>query len=298
MTVGERDYRTYGLVGTILFHLALLLLFLFSIFTAPDPPLGGGDGVVLNYGIDEAGFGDIQTTAPANESKNTEDSRPSAERVEKPVEPEVKAEPIKPIVEEKLVTSDEESPINVKVVEKDPPKVVEQPKEEVKVVERPKSLYPGKSKTENSSGNGTAGTSNQPTGNNNGDRPGSVGDQGDPNGSIDSKSLYGKPGSGGSGGGSGTGNGTGANLNMPGWRYDVRPKTDPYENETGKIVFRITIDANGEIESVLPVESNVSPQVVKWYREQVYKTPFSRINTSTPSDRGATGTITFIIRSR
>jgi periplasmic protein TonB len=46
------------------------------------------------------------------------------------------------------------------------------------------------------------------------------------------------------------------------------------------------------------VESNVSPQVVKWYRDEVFKTSFSRISSKTPTDKGASGTITFIIRSR
>ena len=115
-----------------------------------------------------------------------------------------------------------------------------------------------------------------------------MGDKGDPNGKMEAKSLYGKPG----------GGGGGPSLNMPGWRYDIKPKDDPYENETGKVVFRINIDADGNIESVQVVESNVSPQVVKWYRDEVYKTSFSRTNAGSPSDKGASGTITFIIRSR
>ena len=55
----------------------LLLLFLFTHFHGPNPPLAasGGDGVELNYGLDEAGSGDIQSMAPANNSLNREDSR-------------------------------------------------------------------------------------------------------------------------------------------------------------------------------------------------------------------------------
>ncbi|QNP51753.1 hypothetical protein H9L05_17605 [Hymenobacter qilianensis] len=76
------DYREHhrreALVGTVIVHVLLLLLFIFTVFKGPDPPLTemGGGGVELNYGVDEAGYGDIQTLAQANNSRNTEDSRP------------------------------------------------------------------------------------------------------------------------------------------------------------------------------------------------------------------------------
>ena len=76
------DYREHhrreALVGTVIVHVLLLLLFLFTVFKGPDPPLTemGGGGVELNYGVDEDGYGDIQTLAQANNSRNTEDSRP------------------------------------------------------------------------------------------------------------------------------------------------------------------------------------------------------------------------------
>ena len=288
----EDDFRKYGLIGTVVLHTLLILAFIFAVFSVPDPPLEGGSGVDLQYGIiGDEGFGDIQTTAPPNNSPNTEESRPAAvapqvaqEQQQAPVE-EVKAS------EERIVTTDEESAVNIKPVDKPEPKA-EKPKEEVKEAPKAVALYPGKSKVEN--GVGGSGSSNTPAGNNTGDKPGKVGDQGAPDGSMTGTVYTGKPGSG--GGGSG-GSGGGANLNMPGWHYDVRPKQDPYENEAGKIVFQITIDANGEINNVKKIESNVSPQVEKWYRDQIFKTTFSRTNKEA-ADQGATGTITFIIRSR
>ena len=291
MTLEEEDYRKYGLLVTVLFHAALLALFFFVILREPNPPLSGGDGIVLNYGLDAEGFGDVQTTAPANESKNTQDSRPAPARPERTAQPEVKPEPVKEAVEEKVLTTDEESPVNMKVVEKPQPKVAEQPKEEVKIVEKPKALYPGKANTDNGTGNGTAGTSNNATGNNNGDRPGKVGDQGDPNGSLNSKALYGKPGTGTGGSGDGS-------LNMPGWGYDRKPRPNDTSNETGELVFRIKISEDGEVESVVKVSGNVSPALEKLYRDEVYRSTFTRTSSNAAANVGATGTIRFIIRSK
>lgn len=291
MTIEEEDYRKYGLLVTLLFHAGLLALFFFIILREPQPPLAGGDGIVLNYGLDAEGYGDVQTTAPANESKKTEDSRPAPARPERAAQPEVKPEPVKAAVEEKILTTEEESPVNIKVVEKPQPKVVEQPKEEIKVVEKPKALYPGKSKADNGTGNGVAGTSNAATGNNNGDRPGKVGDQGDPNGSLNSKALYGKPGTGSGGSGSGS-------LNMPGWGYDREPRPNDTSSETGELVFRIKINEDGEVESVVKVSGNVSPGLEKLYRDEVFRTTFSRTSPKNAASAGATGTIRFIIRSK
>jgi periplasmic protein TonB len=285
LTSQERKDRRTAMIVSVIFHaLLILLLFYIMAWRAPNPPLEEY-GIEVNFGMDATGGGEVQTKAVANESTNREDSKPATTTPE-PAKPEVRPQPTvsQPQSQPALATDNDNEVVVKKEVVKPTP---EPPKEEVKVVEKPKALYTGKTKT-NSAGSGTAGTSNTPTGNSNGDDAGAVGDKGSPEGKMEAKNLYGKPG----------GGGGGPSLNMPGWRYDVRPKEDPYENESGKIVFKITIDADGEIENIQVVESNVSPQVVKWYRDEVFKTSFSRTSSKTPNDQGATGTITFIIRSR
>ncbi|WP_207430458.1 hypothetical protein [Sabulibacter ruber] len=294
-TIESKD-RIKALVGATLFYIVLFAVFYFIVFKTPNPPLGGGEGIVLNYGLDAEGFGDIQTLASANASTNTEDSKPARqieEQVQTP-QPQPQQQPTAEAQEEKVITTDDEGP--VAIPPKEVAKPVTTPREVAKpepakpapVVEKPRALYPGKSTTNGA--NGRNGTSNNPTGNNNGDRPGKVGDQGDPNGSIDSKALYGTPGKGTGGGGGGSG------LNLPGWRYDVAPKPDPFDNETGIVKFEIKIDGNGDLVSVRVLESNVSPKVVNWYKEQVQKTSFSRTSNGS-GGAGATGTITFILRA-
>jgi protein TonB len=284
----ENDYRNYGLIGTVLFHGILLAIFILMVFKGPDPPLAGGDGgIVLNYGVlGEEGYGDIQTTAIANNSQNKEDSRPSAatpEQTPEPIQQQQKAVEATP---EKVVTGVEESGVNVNEAEK--PKKIEQAKEEVKAVEKPKTLYPGRSGNQSGS-NGTAGSNNNATGNNNGDRPGKVGDQGNPNGSLDSKALYGKQGT----------NGVGdSKLNMPGWAFDSDPKPKDTSSESGRIVFDIKVNKDGEITYCQVKEYNVSQALLKLYKDAVLRSSLTPTNASGEADAGASGTVTFIITAR
>lgn len=287
----ENDYRNYGLIGTVAFHGGLLALFLTMVFKGPNPPLeGGGDGIVLNYGvIGEEGFGDVQTTAQANDSQNKEDSRPAAAAPEEVKQPEqsMVAQKAVEATPDRVITGNEETGYSVKEAEK--PKKIEEAQKEVKAIEKPKSLYPGKSNVQ-SGANGTAGSSNTATGNNNGDRPGKVGDQGNPEGTLDSKALYGKAGT-----GTGVGNGS---LHMPGWAFDRPPRPNDDSNESGRIVFDIKVDKEGTIYYCAVRETNVSAQLTKLYKDAVLKTSLSPTNASGEADAGASGTVTFIIKAR
>lgn len=277
----EEKNRRIALAVSIVAHLVLLLfLFFMLVWKAENPPKDQIGGIEMSFGTTDAGSGEIHSKATPNESPNKEDSRPPAASEE--VTPVPVVTPVvtpTPPVAEKIVTSSMESPVAVKEEPKPQPKP--EPKVEEKKVDN-RALLPVKSK--DGGGNGTAGTSNTATGNNNG-KEGVTGDKGNPAG------LYpgSKSGAGGSGGGP---------LNMPGWRFDLEPKTDPFNNETGKVVFRIKIDAEGEITSLDIIESNVSAKVANFYRSEVRKSTFSRTSGAGSKSVGATGTITFLIRSR
>jgi len=281
----EKNKRIAAGVSIVVHALILLLLFYLLAWRAPNPP-AEVDGIELNFGMDAAGSGDLQTTAAANVSENIEDSKPAPTQPDPLPEPEpiVTPSPPRPVETPKVVTTTADAPVSVKEEVKPQPKP--QPKEEVvkKEPEKPKSLYPGKPTT--STGNGKSGSSDAATGNNNGDDDDKVGDKGSPEGKLDAKALYGKP-----------GGGAGGSLDMPGWRYDIEPKRDPYNNETGIIRFRIKIDSDGNFMGADVLESNVSPQVVAWYRTQLQKTTFSRTGGDGESS-GATGIVTIRITSR
>lgn len=286
----REEHRKEALIGTVAIHVALVAVFFFAVFKGPDPPLEtlGGDGVELNYGVDEAGSGDIQSLATANDSKNREDSRPPASNPDpRPTPPQPQTAPPQPqqAAEARTVTSEaEESPVAAAPVEKPAEKPREEVREAPKPVERPRTLYTPKGSV-NGGGNGVNGTSNAATGNNNGDRPGSVGDQGDPNGSLDAKALYGQPGSGGSGSSPGSGG-----LEMSGWAFVNRPSAPAIDNTSGFVRFKIKVNADGEVEAVSKVSGNVSAAQEKACRDALQNAEFRRTNSASG---GGTGFYTF-----
>jgi hypothetical protein len=292
------EHRREALLITAAIVVLLALLCFFIKFSGPTPPLDvvGGDGVELNYGLDEAGSGDVQTMATANASQNREDSRPPAAQPDptpQPAQPRVAANtPAQPETQEKVITSEaEEASVTAPPVTKPAP--VAPPKEVVRETpkprEQPRTLYtPKGSATGTAGGNGVSGTSSAPTGNSNGDRPGTVGDQGDPRGSLNAKALYGEPGSGGSGARPGSGGGGG--LEMSGWRFDNQPLVEALDDNPGVIRFKIKISDDGEVEAVTKVSGNVSPAQEKLCRDKLLDANFVKTNAGAG---GATGFYTF-----
>ena len=296
------QHRREALIGTVLLHVLLALLFYFTVFRGPNPPLesvetGGGGDVELNYGLDPAGSGDVQTTATANASPNRADSKPPALAPDpQPTPTPATADPT-PSAEARTITSDaEESPVTAPVVETTAP-----PKEEVKETPKPVrkvAVVFSPKGTATGGGNGTAGSSTAATGNNNGDRPGTVGDQGDPNGSLDAKALYGAGNGSGGGDGGGRGRGRGAGdgdgLDMSGWRFASQPRVDFVDDNSGVVKFKIKISEDGDVENVIKVSGNVSPAQEKLCRDKLLNANFVRTN---GGQGGATGFYTFRFRA-
>ena len=290
------EHRREALGITAVVVLLLTLLCFFLTFNGPNPPLTtlGGDGVELNYGLDEAGSGDVQTMATANASPNREDSRPPAAApnpAPQPAQPRVEASPPAPAAPEKVLTSDaEDASVTAPPADKPTNKAAEPVRETPappKPREQPRTLYtPRGSATGAAGGNGVSGTSSAPTGNSNGDHPGTVGDQGDPRGSLNAKALYGEPGS----GGSGTRPGSGGGLEMSGWRFDTTPVVEAIDDTPGVVRFKIKINDDGEVESVVKVSGNVSPSQERLCRDKLQNASFIKTNAGAG---GATGFYTF-----
>ncbi len=303
MSTQEKKNDRVGMGVSIGIHAILLILFIFLLaWKEPIPPIPEY-GIELNFGLDQAGYGEVQPTTPANDSPETvedaapeepaeaeqvaEESEQESEPVETDQQPEVIEEPQPTTTsEQKVTTQPTPSPTTVEEKPKEQPKV-EPKKEKPKPKLNPAASYPGKNnKTDGTQG--TSGTAKNPSSSNQGDRPGETGDQGDPEGSLDSRALYGKPG----------GGGNGAALEMSGWNWDYLPKPADTSNESGRIVFEIKIDEDGEIISVRTIEKTVSDAVVKIYRTEVVKLTFSRTSDNLQTASTSTGRITFIIKSR
>ena len=158
----------YGIIGTVMFHVLLLILFLLLGLKSIDPP--PDSGVLLNFGTSEFGSGDIQPE----------------EAVATPVEPEnpdvVDASPVEPdVIEEEVMTQE-----TVETVEIPEEKPKEEPKEEKPEIsdELKQTLSNAFNKKKNS---GSEGPDNQ------------AGDKGSTEGTKDGKDYTGDPGGGGNG---------------------------------------------------------------------------------------------------
>lgn len=314
-------------ISLVIYGAFLGLLFFLKLMTTP---LEEPEGVELNYGIDLVGSGDIQTTNKANSSPNNYDVKPAAKEEEaktvkvkpvvtpppaeeKPTKVKIKEAPAKPVI-----TSKVESPVVEKENEKPVKKVetkptvkptpvetktrTETPKPEAPKPEPPKrsvddgSLFKKGTKGSsgangaNSNSNGTIGDRDGIGGNNNGDgKKGEVGDKGDPRGTPDGKSLYGNPGKGG---------GAGASIGgLNGWNKKKLSLPNDGSSETGKIVFKVTVDDSGTVIGISVLESTVSPSVQNFYKNYIQSKLSSVLSPEGTPPPKATGTITINIKS-
>jgi protein TonB len=302
--ISETQNRSIALTVSISLHAILFLILFFFILKTPNPPFGGGQGVVLNLGYVDEGTGEVQTLNEPNDSPINEENKPSEQNnTAVPEDPKDKVEPDKPAeTKENLVSTDEESEVKTEPIPKPKEEPVEKVKskepikEEVKKEEKKTEVKEESKKPKELNSNALYGQNGTSTkgGNNNGDKEGKVGDQGNPNGDINAKALYGNAGKGGDGqGGSG-----GSSLDLAGWRWDRIPRVkDDNEDENGKIVFQITIDDQGEIIAIKTLEKTISPSVEKLYREAVEKLSFTKTDNKIPAST-STGKITFIIKSK
>jgi periplasmic protein TonB len=279
-------------------------LFFIVAWRAPDPPLPEY-GIELNFGMDTEGFGDVQPETPVGNKGKAEEPQPEESKPEvkeeapkveekvaeepkpveaKPAEPEVVSKVESPVVvkEKKVEDKPVEKPIEKPVAEKpvvEKPKVEEKPKVNEDAVFKPKPAQ-------------TAGTENKTPENkagdpgNHGDDPGKVGDKGNPQGTLDAKALYGKP-----GGGAG-----GSSLELSGWAWDEKPSPNVPNNESGRLVFEIKVDANGDIVSIRTLERSVSTEAEQICRRSVEKLTFSKTGSNVPEI--STGKITFLVRAK
>ena len=298
----EDEIRIKSLAGALAINgLLIALLFLISLSqTVPNPP--PIQFVEVNFGTDARGSGRIQTYNKASDSPNpvdvkSADKRPNrtvgppkvtpTPRVEKTrVTPSPKVENAKPSrtpTEKPIIASKTESPVTTP--ERPEPRRVETPKATAPA-ERPAPPAPAKKvetvnnealfkKSPGGGGsgggaNGTVGKASGTGGNNNGDDASGVGDKGNPNGKINAKEFYGTPG----------GASSGVAFDVSGWSMASRPSVNDESDETGKIVFRITVDGEGEITRIQQLQSTVSPSVSRGVSESCSAASF------TPQRRG------------
>lgn len=284
----QKNNRKSALITGAIQVVFLLFLYFLVAWKEPYPPIPEY-GIELSFGLQESGRPSTpsqppvqetpvvetpleqpteevseQVTEAADEPAETEDfNSPDQQEVteseEENQEQEAVPEPVEEVVEEQQEPEVEE------IIEPAPEEVVEDP-----IQEQPEVVLP--EETENTDDRGQADEE---------------GEEGDPEADIDERALYGNV----------TGQ-DGASLQLSGWIWDFEPTPYDDSQETGKIVYKITIDDEGYIvESPIPIVSTVSPSVEKYYRQAVERLTFSKTSTYKTA-LTSTGTITFVIKSK
>ncbi|HET8859641.1 hypothetical protein [Marivirga sp.] len=274
----EKKNRIIGISVSVGLHIVLLLLFLWvTAWKEPYPPMPEY-GIELNIGMDNSGSG-IEPVA-GEEAEEVEET--PVEEVEEVIEEEIQEtneaqteqiiEEVTEAAEDAVdeAVTDVESPVNVKEIPKKATKETPAKEEIQKVKEKPQAdpnaLFPGKSSSQ--------GETNDDTG-----------DQGNPEGKVEADAMMGP-----------LGGGNGSKLDMSGWKWDSPPRPNDPTQQSGKIVFEIRVDDNGEVISVRVIETTVSADLVKIYQDEVAKLSFSRTSGGKTAPLSK-GTITFLIRS-
>lgn len=285
--------------------IAMLGLFFFIRLSSSLPKVEPMELFVeVNYGTSKVGKGDVQTYNKPNDSKVRENMKADAEEVKKvksvatpkptpPTPPKIESpKPTKTVAEKPAITSKVESP--VEAPEKTDVKKSTGSETASAPVAKPapekavnKDALFSKSSGSKSGSNGTNGTKTGVGGNNNGDDAEGVGDKGSKTGSLFAKTYKGE----------GGGGGTNVGLNLSGWSWSRRPVVDDNSDATGDITFKITVDKNGRVKSVITQATTVTDYaVVNKYKSAVRDLTFVPKSANVPDE--SIGTITFKIRSR
>ena len=299
----ERKKRTIAALTTVGVNVVILLVMIF--FAAwQSPGSGPGDypGIEVNLGYDEQGSGDIEPRTPIGTEEAKDDENPPADPEEKqevspapqedanvkPLESGTLTDPNSDveIKEEKKEEKAEEKP-----AEKTPEKKVEKVEKpaEKKVEEKPrevdsKAVYKGKTTaTQTGDGTGKEGTQG-----NQGDDVNKQGNKGVPGGTEGAAVYKGTP-----GGGDG-----GPSLDLNGWEWDNIPKPNIPDNEIGgRIVFLITVDANGDLSGYEKESSTVSAAAERACIQALQKLTFTKKSGAKVPDESK-GKITFVVRNQ
>jgi TonB family protein len=238
--------KAKGIAGTAIIHLVLLLILVFYAFTIPAPP-EVEEGIMVNFGTDQTGFGMIEPSPPAVQ----EETAPPPSTV-----PDVKQQ----VKEEALLTQNNEEAPEVKKVDPEAEKKklekieadrirreqleAERKKKEQEEIERQRIAAEQQRQTDimNRTKNALAGSKNSGTNSTSEGIAGGTGNQGVLTGSLDSK-VYGE--------GGGTGNkGISYSLGGRGVQKLPEPKYD-YQQE-GRVVVEVSVDPQGKVVQAVP----------------------------------------------
>ncbi len=305
-----QDSKKKAWLITILFNVLVLVgLYFIVVWRPPDPPMAQF-GLELNLGFTDVGSGDRQTTTPPSTAQQQAIEAPApGETAPKVTEttvpkaaPETSTAKPQPSQTQRAVEAQSKTESPLKGTDKAAESVTPTPKPKESSTPTPQPAEKEAERTETKAeekptvdpralfgAGGTSGSGNQPSAGSNqgsGNRPG---DEGNPQGTVDGRSIL-------QSGRGNAGDGAGYDLDLAGWDFASKPTiVDNVSTRNGKIVFRITVDDNGKIVQAIPLEHNVGNEVLAYYRTIVNKLSFKR-QSGNPTAEYSTGRITFVIK--
>lgn len=307
----EKDSKRKSAVITIAINVLMLLAFYFIVVWQEQIPPLPTYGLELNLGFTDTGSGNRNSPNAPSEtpSESVEQAAPGevAEAVTQPAAPapSPKTETAKPKTSSKPATNkavttnpspirgEEKAAVETKKPEPtkaEPTKTVTTPAKSE--AEQTTQKAPEKPKIDPRAVMGAGGTSGKSTTPASGGAQGSSnakGDEGKPTGTVDGRAIMGE------GSGKGTASGAGYSLDLAGWDFASRPTiNDRVSTRNGKIVFKITIDDSGRVVQAVPLEYNVSNDVLAYYRQVVNQINFKKSGGAAADF--STGKITFVIK--
>lgn len=251
--IQEKNSRN-GVIGTILFHLLLLLIFIQFGMTYQDPPEENAGGMVINFGTSDEGMGDVQPSSTENTTSSenatqSEATTPSSAQ------------------ENALTTTEQTVEMNASQSNTTSQQTTTQQQTEPTVDENLSNALNALNNPNNSTGDGNTGTQ---------------GDQGDPNGDPNSSNYT----------GSSTGNGVDFSLGDR-LLVKVKKPTNPTQ-EDGKVVVEIVVDKNGKVIRATPGargSNTTNPTLYKISKEAALE---ARFNVKADAMAEQKGTMTFV----
>lgn len=255
----EKNSRA-GVIGTILFHLLLLLLFIQFGMTYQDPPEENAGGMVINFGTTDEGMGDVQPSSTENtsssESTNTsETTTPSS-------------------AQENALTTTEES-VEMNASQNNTTTTTE-------TTTTPQETEPTVDENLSNALNALNNTNNNSTSDGNSN---TTGDQGDVNGDPNSNNY------------TGGGSGDGVNYDLTGRSMVKVKKPNNPTQEDGKVVVEIVVDKNGKVIRATPGargSSTTNPTLYKISKEAALEARFN-VKADAPAEQKGTMTFVYIL---
>jgi colicin import membrane protein len=234
-----------GLIGTSIIHVVILIMLIVFAFAPPKPP-DLEEGILVNFGTDETGLGEIEPSPPPAREEASPPLPAATTKVQKD-------EPI-------LTQNNEEAP-EVKKVDPEAEKrkrekleadkklreqiEAERKRKELEEIERKRIEAEQKRQADimNKTRDALANSKNAGTNSKSEGEAGGAGNQGVPTGSVDSKNR---------GDGSGFGNKGNISYDLGGRGFQSLPVPKYEYQDQGKVVVDVSVDRSGKVTQAIP----------------------------------------------